>query len=379
MIKRVIPAMLVVAVLVVLIFYSQIRVADPFVSGIIETDEIRLGSRLGGRVKAVFVEEGDRVTQGMALIEFEPYDLLERERQALAELAAREASLRQLKSGLRPEEIAQAQARLDQLTARLRALEAGPRPEEIEAARARLDAANAEQVLAKSEYDRRDRLMQTNAVSRSDLDAAREKLEAAIANVEVRNNELAILQAGTRPEEIDQARAQVEESRLAWELASQGYRVEEIEKAEAARDASEAALAAIGQQKTELIIVAPENGFVDALDLQPGDLVGANAPVLTILSDQRLWVRAYVPQRFLKLAVGQSLRVTVDAWPDEEFRGVVSFLSRQAEFVPSNVQTVDERARQVYRIRVMLEAGGDKLRSGMTADVWLASPVDGGS
>ncbi len=378
MLKRMIPVLLVVAVMVVLIYYSQWRVADPFVSGIIETDEIRLGSRIGGRVKTVLVEEGDRVTRGTPLIEFEPYDLLERERQAMAELAAREADLQKLKSGLRPEEIAQARSRMDQLTAHLRNLESGPRPEEIEAAQARLNAALAEQLLAKTELERRSRLIQTNAVSRSDLDVARENYDAATANVEVHQNELAILQAGTRPEEIDQARAEVEEARLAWELAKQGYRAEEIEQARATRDATAAALAAIGQQKTELSIVAPADGVVDALDLQPGDLVAANAPVMTLLSDQHLWVRAYVPQRFLKLALGQELRVTVDAWPGEDFRGVVTFIAQNAEFVPGNVQTVDERARQVYRIRVMLNPESGQLRSGMTADVWL-SPAEGGA
>ncbi len=154
MIRRIVLGIVVVTMLILLILYSQIRVTQPFVSGIVETDEIRLGSRVGGRVHKVMVDEGDRVTARMPLIEFEPYDLLEREQQARAELAVREADLRRLKTGLRPEEIAQAKSRVDQLAAQLKLLEIGPRAEEIDAARERLNAAQAELLLARREYDR---------------------------------------------------------------------------------------------------------------------------------------------------------------------------------------------------------------------------------
>lgn len=373
MIKRIGLGIVVVAALILTLFYSQIRVSQPFVSGIVETDEIRLGSRVGGRIKQVHVEEGDRVTAGQQLIDFEAYDLLERELQAIAELAIREANLKRFNSGLRPEEIAQAKTRVDQLSAQLKLLELGPRQEELEAARERLNGANAELLLVKREYERAAKLAQTDAIARGELDIAVKKLDAATANVEVKKNELAILNAGNRPEEIDQARARLEESKLGWELAKKGFRIEEIEQAEAARDSASAALEAIRQQKTELTIVAPSDGFVDALDLQAGDLVPPNAPVMTILSDSRKWVRAYVPQRFLQLEVGQELRVSIDSFPDDQFRGVVSFISHQAEFTPSNVQTADDRAKQVYRIRVTIDEGAEKLRSGMTANVWLNS------
>ncbi len=219
-------------------------------------------------------------------------------------------------------------------------------------------------------------MIQSNAISRGELDAAKESFDGAAANEQVKKYELAILKAGSRAEDIQQARARVDEATLAWELAKQGFRIEEIQQVEAARDAAAAALDVIRQQKTELTIIAPSNGFVDAIDLQAGDLVAPNAPVMTILSDQRLWVRAYVPQQFLQLRIGQKLRVTIDSFPDEEFTGMVSYISHQAEFTPSNVQTVEDRAKQVYRIRVTINEGSEKLRSGMTADVWL-QPIEG--
>jgi multidrug resistance efflux pump len=377
MIQRVITGIIVVAVLILLILYSQLRTTQPFVSGIVEADEIRLGSRVGGRVSRVFVDEGDRVETGAPLIEFEPYDLIQREQQAFAQLAESEANLRKLETGFRPEEITQAGARVDQLSAHLSLLENGPRQEEIDAARERLNASIAELRLARQEYDRVSNLAQSNAVSAGEIDIAKEKFDGANANVEVKKNELAILEAGTRAEEIAQARAQVIEAKAAWELAQHGYRSEDIEQARASCNAAAAALEVIRQQKTELVIVAPTAGYIDAFDLQPGDLVGANAPVMTLLSEQRLWIRAYVPQRFLRLSVGQQLRVTIDSIPDRDFQGEVSFISHQAEFTPNNVQTSDDRARQVYRIRVALHEGADQLRVGMTANVWLNATANG--
>jgi multidrug resistance efflux pump len=377
MIQRIILGLTLVAGLISLIVYSQIRVTPPFVSGVLETDEIRLGSRIGGRVQHVWVNEGERVEAGILLIELEPYDLLQREQQAIAELAVRDADLKRLTSGLRTEEIGQAKSRLEQLAAKLRLLEHGPRAEEIDAAQERLNAAQAQQLLTRREYDRRANLAQSDAISSNELDTAKEQFDGATADVQIKKNELAILKAGARIEEIEQAQAQVEEARLAWELAKQGYRSEEIESARAARDATAAALAVIGQQKAELTIVAPSAGIIDALDLQPGDLVAPNAPVLTLLSDNHLWVRAYVPQHFLHVRVGQELDISIDSYPQEKFRGVISFVSHQSEFTPSNVQTVDDRAKQVYRIRVRIVENTQRLRAGMTANVWLPSAQQG--
>ena len=192
--------------------------------------------------------------------------------------------------------------------------------------------------------------------------------------MQVRKNELKILKDGAREQEIAIGAAKVEDLRLAWELAKKGFRAEDIEQADAARAAATAALDAIRVQQKELTILAPIDGIIDSLNLQPGDLVGPNAPVMTMLSSQNLWVRAYVPQRFLQLRVGQNLRVTADSYPGEDFQGKVTFISHQAEFTPSNVQTPDDRAKQVYRIRVTLSNVDGKLRPGMTANVWLDTP-----
>lgn len=369
--KLAVSIVLLAAALVAVIAYSQYRGEAPLVSGFVEADLIRLGSRVGGRVARVLVDEGYPVRAGQVLVELEPFDLLELREEAAATLAARQAELDRLQSGLRSQEIAQQKARFDQLQARLSLLEHGPRPQEIEAARARLRAAHSELKLAQQSHERLVTLTARNAASQEELDRVIETLQAAQARVDVSQQELDLLLEGTREEEIAEARAQLEQARQTWQLAEAGFREEEIRAAQAARDAAQAALDALQLRIDELNVTAPIVGVVQAVELNPGDLVPANAPVLSILDASHLWIRAYVPEDRLDLQLGQRLPVTVDSFPGETFPSEVVFISQQAEFTPSNVQTQDERVKQVFRIKLNLLEGLDRLRPGMAADVHL--------
>lgn len=192
----------------------------------------------------------------------------------------------------------------------------------------------------------------------------------------VRRQELELLTLGTREEEKREGKARLDEAEQAWILAKNGYRKEEIERAKAVRDAAQSALDVIREQTRELVITCPSDGVIEALDLQKGDLVPTGAPVLSIMDTSHLWVRAYVPQNQVGLQVGQTLKITIDSLPEETFEGTITFISREAEFTPSNVQTSEERAKQVFRIKVNLSGGLDRVRPGMTADVWLTPLSD---
>jgi multidrug resistance efflux pump len=163
----------------------------------------------------------------------------------------------------------------------------------------------------------------------------------------------------------------VAEAMSAHELLVKGSRTEDIDEAKAAADAADAAVAAVDRQIEELVVRAPSDGVVDAVELRPGDLVAPNAPVLTIVDGARLWVRAYVPENRLDVQIGQELEVSVDSFPGRRFKAHVTFVAREAEFTPGNVQTPDERSKQVFRVKVEFGEGRDVLRPGMSADVWL--------
>ena len=338
-----------------------------------EADEIRVGSRVGGRIAEVLVAEGANVTADQLLLRLDPYDLRERLTEAKAQLAARTATYEKLKSGLRPEEVAQAQARVDGLTATVDKLVAGPRAEEIAAATSRVELARAQLDRANRSNERLQTLYKRDAtsVSREDLDRGVEEMKVAEASFRVRQEELRLLQHGTREEEKAESRAALEEAKQALQMARKGYRDEEIAEAAAAVAAAQASVAAVEIQLREVEIKSGINGVVEALQLRPGDLVAPGGPVLSILDTERMWVRAYLPENRLDVKVGDKLKITVDSFPDKSFNGRVTYVSTQAEFTPRNVQTSEERSRQVFRIKIEVDDPDHQLRAGMAADVWL--------
>jgi len=368
-IGRVLAFLVLIAALVGVLLYSQRETGPLRVSGFLEADQIRVGSRVGGRVAAVHVAEGDEVEAGALLIEFEPYDLLQRRAEAAAELERRKAELMRLSAGYRPEEIAQAEARRDRLAAQLAELRSGPRPQEIGAAEARVREADASVELANQEFARVKELFDRQSVSADELDRATRSQRVAEEQRNARRKELELLEAGTREEVLEQAKAQVAEAEAALQLVKRGFRAEEIAQARAAVAAANAALSALDARIAELRVVAPVAGRVEALDLRKGDLLAPDAPALSLLDPQRLWVRAFVPENRLSFSVGDTVRVRVDAIPGRTFEGQVTFLASQAEFLPGNVQTPEERSKQVFRIKVDLREGLDVLHPGVPADV----------
>ena len=372
---RVVGIGLLVAVGLALLIYSKWRPRPLIVSGFIEAQDIRLGSRVGGRVKSVLVSEGESVEADAVLLELEPYDLAERRAQAAAELAARQAELDRLRAGYRIEQIEQAKAKRDQLAAHLDQLRAGPRATEIAVARSRENLAATQLDLAQRTFDRVKASFARSAVSADEMDRAADALQTAQGTLEVRRQELAQLTEGTRIEEIDQAAAQLREAEAALKLLEAGYQPQEIAAAAAAVAAAAAGLAAVDQQIAELTITAPVAGVVESIDLQPGDLIAPGAPAISLLDMHAAWVRAYVPENRLNLTLGQRVPVRVDAFGRRQFTGHISFIARQAEFTPGNVQTPQERSEQVFRIKVTLDEAMEELRPGMAADVLLDEAV----
>ncbi|QDT45142.1 putative efflux pump membrane fusion protein [Gimesia alba] len=369
--KRILGLVVLAAALIVALILSQNRHVPLKVSGFLEADDIRPGSRVGGRVKQVLIEEGQSVSKGELLFELEPFDLQERRAETVAGLAEAKANYEKLVAGFRTEEIAKAQAQVDQLKARLTLLVNGPRQQEIDSAVAELQLADAEYRLAKAKHMRIETLFAKKSASKDELDTANTELQATAARKEVRQKALDLLKEGTRIEEIDEARAQLKQAEEAWQLLKNGNRREDIAQAEAAVNKAEAALKVIDDQILELKVFSPLDGTIEAVTLQPGDLVGSNVPVISILDWNHLWVRCYVPENHLDIHVDQEVDVTIDSYPDKVFKGRVTFVSRQAEFVPRNVQTPEERSKQVFRIKVRIKDQDKLLRPGMSADVWL--------
>jgi len=368
----IIAAVAVAAAIVGWLYWQQSRTRPLVVSGFVEADQIRVGSRVGGRVVEVLVDEGQRLKTGDVLYRIDPFDLRQRLAESEAELARAQAESDRLKAGYRTEEVAQARAKRDRAASTLDKLNAGPRKQEVEIARAKLDVAKANLGLADSEHARVARLQKESQAAAIEIDRVVRALKAAQAEVASAEQELQLLEEGTRKEEIAEATATLADADAALKLLETGYRIEDIAQAAAAADAAKAHVAAIKIQLDELVVKAPLDCVVEAIDLHPGDLVPANAPSASLLDLSQMWVRSYVPEsRLAAVSMNQKIPVTADGLPNRTFNGHVTFIASEAEFTPRNVQTPEERSKQVFRIKVTLDEGKDLLRVGMPVDVHL--------
>jgi HlyD family secretion protein len=284
--------------------YSQ-KPQEVVLSGTLEARTVNVGSLVGGRVTKTLIDEGMRVDAGQLLVTLETETI---DRQLSEQHAA----------------IAAAQAALAKALA-------GPRPEEI--SKAASIASNAEM-----ERHRQNRLYRDGIVAKGIAEDAATKAKTSA-------DDLRILQKGTRKEDIDAARAEVE---------AQQRRLETLMK-----------------QRAETNVVSTVNGIVQSFGLRTGDIVAPNQTVAEILESSQLWVRVYVPETELGLiAVGQQVRVHIDTYPNETFAGHIASVSSQGEYTPRNVQTRAQRAEQVFGVKVLVDPN-PKLKAGMAASIDL--------
>jgi len=337
-------------------------------SGTVEARVMKVGSRVGGRVKEVPAHEGDSVKEGQPLVVLETGDLDAQKLMAEGQLAQAQAALDKLEKGARPEEIEQAKARAAQASAGLQEARAGARREEIAAARARLASAQAAVDKAQADADRTQKLLAAQAISKAEADNADLALKGAIANRDAQKHTLEELENGVRSEELAAAAARATEAQASAKLVAGGARVEDIRAAQGVVTAAQGRLDQITTMLDELVVRSPRAGRVEALDLRPGDILAPASTAATVLEEDQLYVRVYVPEtRLGSVHVGEDVPIRVDTWEKRVFQGKIEHIASVGEFTPRNLQTADERANQVFSVRVGIVSGKEDLRAGMAA------------
>lgn len=340
-------------------------------SGTIEAREIRVGSKTGGRVQAVLVEEGQQVKTGDPLVRFEVAELEAQRSQADARIAQQRARLERLERGARPEEKAQAHAATENAKATLEAIRTWPRPEEIEQARAAVAAADADVSNAEIAFQRINRLRETGDLSQQELDAARFRLENLRARRDAEKKRLDLLLNGSRKEDVRAAEEKFRQAQEAERMVLAGPRAEEIADARAQLAEAQARLEQLNVTLAEGQVLAPAAATVEVLTIRPGDLLTPNQPVARLLEKDQLFVRIYVPEPQLgNVKVGQRTKIKVDTFT-ESFDGVIEQINTQGEFTPRNVQSRDERNHLVFGVKIRINNREGKIKAGMAADVTL--------
>src|SRR5215468_3952196 len=326
-------------------------------SGTVEARNIRVGSKIGGRIDKVLVREGDTVQPGQVLITFDDKELQ-------ASLEQSRANAEKAQRGYRPEEIAEARAAAAQAKADYELKRNGYRKEDIDAAQDDLERAKADEIRTGLDFSRYDALAKKDLVSKQQRDTAEANWKMALAQKEMAQHKLDELQRGYRPEEIASAEARYRQTEATLEKLERGNRREDVELAKAAYAYDQARF-------RERQVTAPSAAIVEILDVRPGDLIAPNTPVATLLEKDQIYVRIYIPETIIgRVRVGEKAEVRVDSFPKTVFEGVVEQINQQAEFLPRNVQTRDERVHEVMGVKIRINASG-KVLPGMAADVKL--------
>ena len=286
-------------------------------TGTIEATMVELNVKTAGTIARLTVDAGDTVTVGQLVAELSRNDLVaQRERDALGVLKA-EAQLADLQSGAREQEKNEAATG-------------------VNLAQVSLDKATTD--LARLEY-----LFQNDAVPEAEYDQAKTNAELAKNQLAAAEARLKVVEAGSRPDQIKAAGAEVERSR-------------------AVLKASNALLA-------DLQVYAPIAGVVTSRNYETGEYVQMGSSLATVADLTDLWIKVYIPTVDLPLIkLGQKVQFTVSGL-EQQFKGVVGEISTQGEYTPKTIQTQQERANVVFAVKIKVGDVGGVLKPGMPADV----------
>lgn len=196
-------------------------------SGTVEARNIRVGSKVGGRIDKILIREGDTVEAGQILITFD-------DRELAASLGQSRANAEKAQRGFRPEEIAEARAAAAQAKAEYDQRLNGYRQEDIDAAKADFDRATADEVRTHLDFQRYDALAQKDLVSKQQRDTAEANWKMALAQKQNAQHKLDELKRGYRPEEIAAAEARYHQTQATLEKFERGNRREDVDAARAA-------------------------------------------------------------------------------------------------------------------------------------------------
>src|SRR5215813_7990074 len=339
-------------------------------SGRIEGDDSSIAPKTAGRVAEIRFREGDSVKAGETIAVLDDAQLRAREEQARAALVESEAreraaqsQLAGLQEQLEQSQVQTSQARMD-AEGRVRQAEA-----EVSSAEAELAQQEAALKLALFDRDAYTRLAQTGAVSeRQGKQAATtaEQQEAVVAaakrRVDAAQGALTAARANLDNPSIRRAQESVIETQIAQQEA-------EIAAAVATAEQARFALTEAQANRQDLVVIAPFDGTVITRSAEPGEVVTAGTPIVTLLDLSKVYLRGFVPEGQIgHVKVGQPARVYLDSKPNEAIEAFVSRIDPEASFTPENTYFRDERVKQVVGVKLQLKGAVGFAKPGMSAD-----------
>ena len=373
---------------------------------------VKIAPKITGRITYLRVQEGDRVRRGEVLVKIDPSEVEAQMRQQQAAVAEARYRLAQaqltqgstdigISTQIRQQEAAAASAQADynqsreNYTAQLAAADAAISDADgkiavaeaaIAGARAAINSAQANLDNAQARYNRATELYKKGFVSGQTADDAKAFLSVQEAGVEVAQGQLKAANAqrdsalaqkrvaeqqakivGTKGKaDIEAAKAKLAQANAAVEYArantsQKAAYQQSIAALRSAVDAAKAGLRSAQARRADTVLMSPLDGFVTDRYVDPGAVVTAGQPAISVQFMRQIWVAIAVPEEIVpKLHIGQPARVSLDAFPNRAFAGNIIQINPSA----------DAQSRQ-FTVRVILNNAQNLFKPGMYAHVRL--------
>lgn len=341
-----------------------------FLSGRIEGDDSAVASKAGGRLLEVRVREGDQVKAGDVIARLDDQQVRARVEQAEARLAQTGARWHWSR-----QQIAVLEDRLGQTTVQTGQSQVDAQGRvsqaqaELAAAEAELARQQAAYKLALFDQDAYTRLAKTGAVSerqgkQAETTAATQAalVAAAQRRVEAARGALEAAQATLKNPDIRKIEAAMIRRQIEQQQA-------DIAATAADRERARAELQEAMANRKDLTITAPFDGTVVTRTAEPGEVLAAGTPIITLLDLRKVYLRGYIPEGQIgRVKAGQPARVYLDSNPNEPLDAEVTRIDPQATFTPENTYFRDDRVKQVVAVKLGLRAGFGYAKPGMPAE-----------
>jgi len=347
-------------------------------SGRIEGDDSAVAGKTSGRLIEVRFREGDEVRAGEVIAILDDSQVRARQEQAQAGVLQAEARLRSARQQiaifneqLRQNNLEKRQSEADS-EGRVRQAEA-----ELAAAEAQLAQQKSSYQLAAFDRDAYSKLVETGAVSerqgrqaQTTADAQEASVAAAQRRVEAARGALTTARSSLRNPEIRSAQVAMIRQQIAQQESEIASAAADEQKAKAQLDEARA-------NRNDLRITAPFDGTIVTRTAEPGEMLGAGTPVVTLLDLRKVYLRGYVPEGEIgNVKISQPARVYLDSDPDRPLDAYVLRIDPQATFTPENTYFQKDRVKQVVGVKLGLKTGFGNAKPGMPADAEILTSGD---
>ncbi len=289
-------------------------------SGTLEAVEVKVSAKVPGQIEKLFVDEGSQVKQGdtLAVLDHSTQEI--QWRQAQAGVALADAQYQLLVHGARSEDLQQAEDALKQLESSAK--------------------------VANDDYNRMKDLYASKSITKKQFDDAESRNIITNAQLNSARENLKKLQRYARPEDLEAARARLNQAKASADL--------------------------LRKQITDSYIVAPVAGTVTNKPVEIGELVGIGSSIVVISRIETLNLMIYVSDKDLgKVKLGGTADIVIDTYPEKSFQGRVVYISPVAEFTPKNIQTKEDRTKLVFGVKLEVDNKEEILKAGMPADAYV--------